>query len=67
MKHNLTVSIKIIPVRFFDPAIPLLGIYPTYTPAYVQKWYMYNVAQCRIFVTVKPGNNLAYKAHQWAS
>lgn len=65
MKHNL-ISVKIIPARFFDPAISLLRIYSTDTAAYVQKWCMYDVAQCRIFVTINTGNNLAYKAHQWA-
>lgn len=36
MKGNLTVSIKIISAVFSDLPIPLPGIYPTDTSAYVQ-------------------------------
>lgn len=36
VKDNLTICIKIVSATFFGPAIPLLGIYPTDTPAYAQ-------------------------------
>lgn len=54
---------KIVSATFFGPAIPLLGISPTDTPAYAQN-DMYKVAQCSIFIQVKTRNNLT--VHQRA-